>query len=99
MRCPRCGEGPIFRRWWTYTEYPKCLTCGLAYDPRGESLAFMYLSTAALTGVMFIVLLTLPPRHLGAYRVGLVAGALSLYGITMPFRKGLAIAFNYFNSR
>src|SRR3954467_13213471 len=100
MRCPRCGEGPIFKRWWTYTEYRECPRCALVYDQRGESLAFMYLSTAFLTGVMFIVLITLPPRgDLGRYRVGLIGGALLLYGVTMPVRKGLAIAFNYFNSR
>ena len=100
MRCPRCGEGRIFRRWWTYTEYRECPHCGLVYDQRGESLAFMYLSTAFLTGVMFIVLLTRPPREsLWTYRIGLVAGALLLYGVTMPVRKGLAIALNYFNSK
>jgi hypothetical protein len=59
----------------------------------------MYLSTAFLTGVMFIVLLTIPPQHLSTYRIGLVAGALGLYGVTMPFRKGIAIALNYFNRR
>ena len=99
MQCPRCGEGPIFRHWWTYTEYLERPRCGLAYDPRGKSLAFMYLSTAFLTGAMFIVLITMPPRNLGAYRIGLIAGALTLYGITLPFRKGLAIALNYFNTR
>ena len=100
MRCPRCGEGRIFRRWWTYTEYRECTRCGLVYDQRGESLAFMYLSTAFLTGVMFIVLITWPPRgSLWTYRIGLVAGALTLYGVTMPVRKGLAIALNYFNSK
>lgn len=99
MRCPRCGEGPIFRRWWTYTEYTNCPRCDLPYDPRGESLAFMYLSTAFLTGLMFIVLIAMPPQNLATYRIGLVAGALALYGATMPFRKGLAIALNYFNSR
>ena len=99
MRCPRCGVGRIFRRWWTYTEYKGCQDCGLPYDPRGESLAFMYLSTAFLTGVMFIVLITTPPQNLATYRVGLVLGALILYGATMPVRKGLAIALNYFNHR
>ena len=59
----------------------------------------MYLSTAFLTGVMFIVLITMPPQNLGSYRLGLVVGALILYGATLPFRKGLAIALNYFNSR
>jgi uncharacterized protein (DUF983 family) len=99
MRCPRCGEGPIFRRWWTYSEHTNCPRCDLRYDPRGESLAFMYLSTAFITGLMFIVLVTMPPKNLGAYRLGLIAAALALYLGTMPFRKGLAIALNYFNSR
>jgi uncharacterized protein (DUF983 family) len=99
MKCPRCGIGAIFRRWWTYTEYTDCPSCGLAYDPRGESLAFMYLSTAFLTGVMFIVLITMPPHDLATYRVGLVLSALTLYGATMPVRKGLAIALNYLNHR
>ena len=99
LRCPSCGEGPIFKRWWTYTEHRSCPSCGHLYDPRGESLAFMYLSTAFLTGLCFVVLITLPPRNLEAYRVGLVLGALALYGLTMPVRKALAISFNYFNSR
>ena len=99
LRCPRCGKGKIFRRVLTYSEYTHCPSCGLRYDPRGESLAFMYLSTAFLTGVMFIVLITMPPRNLETYRVGLVLGALGLYGVTMPMRKGLAIALNYFNHR
>jgi uncharacterized protein (DUF983 family) len=99
MRCPRCGEGRIFRRWWTYTEYTQCASCGLAFDPRGESLAFMYLSTAFITGLFFIVLLTLPPRNLVEYRFGFIGAALAAYLSTLPVRKSLAIALNYFNSR
>ena len=99
MRCPRCGEGQIFRRWWTYTEYTECRNCGLAFDPRGESLAFMYLSTAFITGLFFIVLLTLPPRNLVEYRFGFIGAALAAYLSTLPVRKSLAIALNYFNSR
>ena len=59
----------------------------------------MYLSTAFLTGVMFIVLVTMPPHDLDSYRLRLVVAALALYGLTMPVRKGLAIALNYFNHR
>lgn len=58
----------------------------------------MYLSTAFITGLFFIVLLTLPPRNLGAYRLGLVSAALAAYLSTLPLRKSLAIALNYFNS-
>src|SRR5947207_2495415 len=89
MRCPRCGEGPIFRRWWTYTEYRACPSCALVYDPRGESLAFMYLSTAFLTGVMFIVLMTV-----------VLIGALASILLTLNLapRASLAVAFVCFLS-
>src|SRR2546421_4610153 len=99
MKCPRCGVGPIFRRWWTYTEYKTCPSCALPYDPHGESLGFMYLSTAFLTGIMFIVLITMPPRDLATYRVGLVAGAPARYGAPLPLPKGVALAPYYFNPR
>lgn len=99
LRCPRCGEGAIFRRWWTYTEYQECPRCALVYDQRGESLAFMYLSTAFITGLFFIVLVTMPPTNLNRYRLGLIPAALATYVLTLPLRKSLAIAFNYFNSR
>jgi uncharacterized protein (DUF983 family) len=99
MRCPRCGEGRIFRRWWTYTEYKECPRCGLPYDPRGESLAFMYLSTAFITGLFFIVLIALPPQNLARYRLVFIGAALIAYLSTLPVRKALAIALNYFNSR
>src|SRR4051812_21018057 len=88
MRCPRCGEGRIFRRVWTYSEYTSCSSCGLRFDPKGESLDFMYLSTAFITGLGFIVLVVMPPRNLALYRVVLIACILFVYGVTMPMRKG-----------
>jgi hypothetical protein len=59
----------------------------------------MYLSTAFITGLFFIVLVTMPPRDLETYRVRLAGAALALYVLTLPVRKGLAIAFNHLNSR
>ena len=71
LRCPRCGEGKIFRRLLTYSEYGSCPRCGLRYDPRGESLAFMYVSTAFLTGVMVVVSrMILRRRGTGFLRLG-----------------------------
>jgi uncharacterized protein (DUF983 family) len=98
LRCPRCGEGPIFRRVVTYTEHPACPHCGFAYDPRGESLVFMYFSTAFLTGLLVVVMLLTNPEDLGWARARLVAGALALYFVSMPFRKALAIALNFVNA-
>ena len=99
LRCPRCGEGHVFERILSYSLRQECEACGLFYDPNGETVAFMYLSTALLTGVMFIVLLTVPPVNLGLYRIGLVLTALALYGVTMPTRKSIAVALVYLSHR
>src|SRR5919199_3477879 len=90
LRCPRCGEGKIFRRLLTYSEYPSCPRCGLRYDPRGESLAFMYVSTAFLTGVMLIVMLLMHPETVASGRLIVIPAALVLYLSTLPVRKALA---------
>src|SRR5438552_10952636 len=97
LRCPRCGEGKIFRRVLTYSEYTNCPRCGLRYDPRGESLAFMYVSTAFLTGVMVIVMLLMHPESIASGRTVVIPIALALYVFTLPVRKALAIALNYLN--
>lgn len=97
LRCPRCGEGRIFRRVLTYSEYTHCPRCGLRYDPRGESLAFMYVSTAFLTGVMLIVMLLMHPESVASGRLVVIPAALALYLSTLPVRKALAIALNYVN--
>ena len=89
MKCPRCGAGPIFRRWWTYTEYKECPRCALPYDPRGESLAFMYFSTAFITGLLIIAMLLTRPESLVTGRIAIVGAALGLYLVTMPIRKAL----------
>jgi uncharacterized protein (DUF983 family) len=98
LRCPRCGKGKIFRRVLTYSEYTHCPSCGLRYDPRGESLAFMYVSTAFLTGVMLIVMLLMHPETVASGRLVVIPAALALYLSTLPVRKALAIALNYLNN-
>lgn len=97
LKCPRCGEGKIFRRVLTYSEHTQCPRCGLRYDPRGESLAFMYVSTAFLTGVMVIVMLLMHPETIASGRLVVIPAALALYLSTLPVRKALAIALNYIN--
>jgi uncharacterized protein (DUF983 family) len=98
LRCPRCGEGRIFRRLLTYSEYPACPRCGLLYDERGESLVFMYFSTAFITGILVVVMLLTHPEDIAWARVQIVAAALALYFLSMPTRKALAIALNFLNS-
>lgn len=99
LRCPRCGVGRIFQSVWSYREHERCGACGFAYDPRGESLAFMYLSTAALTGAIGLVMVLTQPESPLWGRVALVGGALLVYLGTMPVRKALAVAVNYLHAR
>jgi len=98
LRCPRCGEGPIFLHVLTYKEYEACPRCAFRYDPRGESLAFMYFSTAFLTGLLIIAMLLTRPENLVVGRIFVVAAALGLYLVTMPLRKAIAIAINYLHA-
>ncbi len=46
-----------------------------------------------------VVLILMPPQNLQLYRIALAASALVLYAATMPLRKSIAIALNYFNTR
>src|SRR3954468_11739551 len=98
LRCPRCGEGPIFRRVLTYKEYEVCPRCEFRYDPRGESVAFMYFSTAFLTGLLIIAMLLVRPQSLVVGRVFVIGAALGLFLVTMPLRKAIAIAINYLHA-
>ena len=98
LRCPRCGEGPIFRRVLTYKEFEACPRCEFRYDPRGESLAFMYFSTAFLTGLLIIAMLLIRPESLVVGRIFVVCAALGLYFVTMPLRKAIAIGINYLHA-
>jgi len=82
LKCPRCGDGKIFRRVLTYSEYTHC--------PR-------YVSTAFLTGVMLVVMLLMHPETIASGRLVVIPAALALYLSTLPVRKALAIALNYIN--
>jgi uncharacterized protein (DUF983 family) len=97
-RCPRCGTGRLFERWYTLADH--CPACRLAYEARdGDTWAFMYITTAGITGViMGVMLLVQPPAMwVGKLAVGLAAMVLVIG--TLPYRKGIAIAFDFFLSQ
>ena len=92
-RCPRCGEGRLFGGW--YTERERCASCELLLDPNGESFGFFFVSTAALTGVLFFLLYLVRPTSPEAAQLWLIPVALVAYVGSMPMRKGIAIALSY----
>lgn len=97
-RCPRCGQGEIFERW--HQVKPACEICGLKLQEReGNCWGFMYVSTAVLTGFFFIAMLLYRPPSLLTGRIALFSGGLLLIGLTLPYRKSLALALDYLVDR
>lgn len=93
-RCPRCGEGPLFAGWNQLRE--SCPACGLAYEKRaGDTWFFMYMSTGALTGILLIVLFLIRPRVVWIGQLLVSVAAVALIGLTLPYRKGIAVALDY----
>lgn len=97
-RCPRCGEGPLFAGWNRLHE--SCQVCGLAFEKRsGDIWFFMYMTTAGLTGLLVVTMFLIRPRVLwiGQLLVGLAA--VAIIGLSLPVRKGIAVALDYLLER
>jgi uncharacterized protein (DUF983 family) len=97
-RCPRCGKGPLFTGWNRLHE--RCPVCGLAFEKRsGDTWFFMYMSTAGLTGLLVVIMFLIRPRVLwiGQALVGLAA--VAIIGLSLPYRKGVAVALDYLLER
>ncbi len=93
-RCPRCGRGRLFCRWYTLSD--RCGTCGLEHQlADGNTWAFMYISTAALTGTIVLGMFLFAPPSLALGRAVVFPAVLLLIGGSLPYRKGVAIAIEY----
>jgi uncharacterized protein (DUF983 family) len=74
----------------------RCEVCGLDLARYGhDTWAMIYFSTAGLTGVVVIGLIVARPQNLMLGRFALGAIALAVIVLTLPFRKGAAIALNW----
>jgi len=91
-RCPSCGVSRLFCGWNRLEE--TCPTCGLELGRIQENTwAFMYMSTAALTGLVVTGMFLLTPADVRVGRVVVFLIALFLITGTLQLRKGIAIAF------
>ncbi len=100
-RCPRCGQGPLFRGFLTIRDH--CPVCGLDYsyaDPADGPAVFVQLF-ACLPGVVFTLMLQIlasPPWWVH----GLVSVPVLLISTVLPLRpiKGWLVASQfYFKAR
>ncbi len=93
-RCPRCGKGCLFEHW--YTLFDRCRDCAYRYESSaGDTWAFMYMTTAALTGFIVIAMFTLHPSNTWLGLTFVMLAAVSVIAGTLPLRKSIAIALEY----
>ncbi len=98
LRCPRCGKATLYRRWNQLHE--QCRVCRwVFFADKVDGMAFMYISTAAITGLFVIGFLLIGfPTNWGA-RMLVVGIALVIMVATLPVRKSLAIALDFLSRK
>jgi uncharacterized protein (DUF983 family) len=93
-RCPRCGEGQLFRRW--LKTYERCSECHLLYQrDYGDTLMFMIITDRIpiLFGIAFL--------YFGIHPTGWLSTAFFFGALSVPLlatlreRQGLALALDY----
>jgi uncharacterized protein (DUF983 family) len=93
-RCPRCGQGPLFRRW--IEAYERCSACGVLYQRNYGDIWFFLLIMDRVPIFLGVVALYFGFRSTNWFGgVGFfVALFVPLIG-TMRERQGVAIAMDY----
>lgn len=95
-RCPHCGQGRLFQGW--YRLNASCENCQRNIQKDAiDVLAFMYISTAVLTGTIVILMFLWKPANLWLGRIVIGVVALILILLTLPIRKGIALALDYWS--
>jgi hypothetical protein len=93
--CPQCGRCKIFKNWFTLNE--KCSFCGCEFQLReDDTYFFMYISTGFLTGLFIIAMFFVVPTDIRFGKFILLIMSLLFFVITHPYRKGLAVAIDYY---
>lgn len=97
-RCPHCGRGRVFDGWYDTRE--RCPECGYVLERRaGDSFGFTYVSAAVLTGLYGVVVLFVRPPTNFAESAVYMAFILPIMIGSMPARKGVALALDYWQRR
>ena len=59
----------------------------------------MYMSTAGLSGVLVVLMFLMRPRILWIGQLVVCLAAIGLIGLSLPYRKGIAVALDYLVGR
>jgi uncharacterized protein (DUF983 family) len=92
-RCPSCGRGSLYAGWYRLRK--SCEACGFVYrEEKGDNFAFMYLTMAALNGLLFLLIYFFGPADWTVKRIVLFASIAVLNLATIPFRKALSLGLD-----
>lgn len=93
-RCPRCGDGPLFRDWMRTHE--RCPSCGLVFQPNQGDTWMVILMTDRIPILAGIVAMYLGVRPVTAGGVVALILAMAVpIAATVRERIGFAIAVGY----
>ena len=94
-KCPRCGQGALFRGW--YSMHKSCDTCDLLFEPQpGDTWGFWVLMDRVFLLVAMVILyFGFRPENKIVQAVFLLAVAVPMVW-TMPHRQGIATALDYY---
>lgn len=93
-RCPRCGEGELFRRWLEI--HDRCSHCGLVYQPDHGDIWLFLLITDRIPLLFGIAVV-----YFGFSMESWIAPVGFFFAMAVPLiatvrqRQGLAIALDY----
>ena len=93
-RCPRCGEGPLFRRW--IDAYERCSACGLQYQRNQGDLWIWLILTDRIP-----ILIGIAALYFGFRTSDWIVASIFFAVLIIPLlatlreRQGLAIALDY----
>lgn len=94
-KCPQCQNGKIYSSYFILNEV--CPNCDFNIQKRaGDCWAFMYVTTAGLTGALLLFMFLINPSTilLGQIIMGFLAVLVIV--LTLPHRKSLALALDYY---
>ncbi|MFM8312752.1 MAG: DUF983 domain-containing protein [Deltaproteobacteria bacterium] len=93
--CPSCGRGSLFKSWFLLNEH--CSHCECLFQSReDDTYFFMYMSTGFITGIFIVGMFFIIPNDIKYGKLILLALSLLLFIATHPFRKGLAVAIDFY---
>ncbi len=93
-RCPHCGRGPLFAKWFTLHE--RCRVCGLKIEHKpGDTWALWLIGDRVFIAVLIVAVFLVFRSSSWAFAGVMLAVVGVPLVATMPHRMGVCLAADY----